>query len=242
MKTKIIIIISILLILTINVNAITVEYTTLKETNNYWELINLIDEYNLKKEEIHNNANDARLAGYADDSDVIMNLKGKWHFYNEIIRFYQNQLNELNKELDELEYKDATLIWEYMKNFGWNDYVCAGILGNMMAEVGGGTLDLQTTIYGNGFYGLCQWNQVFTDKVWGADLKGQMDFLRDDIKYQIDMFGFCYSNNFNFEKFLELENEQEAALAFMKCYERGLPQSNYVRQQYATIAYEYFVQ
>ena len=49
MKTKIIIIISILLILTINVNAITVEYTTLKETNNYWELINLIDEYTLKK-------------------------------------------------------------------------------------------------------------------------------------------------------------------------------------------------
>ena len=171
-----------------------------------------------------------------------MSLKGQWYFYNEIIRFYQNQLDKINKELDKLEYKDATLIWEYMKSLGWNDYVCAGILGNMMAEVGGGTLDLQTTIYGNGFYGLCQWNQVFTDKVWGADLKGQMDFLRDDIKYQIDMFGFCYSNNFNFEKFLELENEQEVALAFMKCYERGLPQSNYVRQQYATIAYEYFVQ
>lgn len=88
MKTKIIIIISILLILTINVNAITVEYTPLKETNNYWELINLIDEYTLKKEEIHSNANDARSTGYTDDSNVIMNLKGKWHFYNEIIKFY----------------------------------------------------------------------------------------------------------------------------------------------------------
>ena len=44
------------------------------------------------------------------------------------------------------------------------------------------------------------------------------------------------------ETIKKLENEQEAALAFMKCYERGLPQSNYVRQQYATIAYEYFVQ
>ena len=242
MKTKIIIIISILLILTINVNATTVKYIPLKETNNYWEFINLIEEYTVKREEIHNNADNARLAGYTNDSDVIMSLKGQWYFYNEIIRFYQNQLDKINKELDKLEYKDATLIWEYMKSLGWNDYVCAGILGNMMAEVGGGTLDLQTTIYDNGFYGLCQWNQVFADKVWGADLKGQMDFLRDDIKYQIDMFGFCYSNNFNFEKFLELENEQEAALAFMKCYERGLPQSNYVRQQYATIAYEYFVQ
>ena len=242
MKTKIIIIIGILLILTINVSAITVEYTTLKETNNYWELINLIEEYTLKKEEVHLVADKARMIGYTENSQPIISAKSQWYFYNEIIKFYQNQLDKINKELDELEYKDATLIWEYMKNLGWNDYVCAGILGNMMAEVGGGTLDLQTTIYGNGFYGLCQWNQVFTDKVWGADLKDQMDFLRDDIKYQIDMFGFCYSNNFNFEKFLELENEQEAALAFMKCYERGLPQSNYVRQQYATIAYEYFVQ
>lgn len=242
MKTKIIIIISILLILTINVSTIAVEYTPLKETNNYWELINLIEEYTLKKEEVHLVADKARMIGYTENSQPIISTKSQWYFYNEIIKFYQNQLDKINKELDDLEYKDATLIWEYMKNLGWNDYVCAGILGNMMAEVGGGTLDLQTTIYGNGFYGLCQWNQVFTDEVWGTDLKGQMDFLRDDIKYQIDMFGFCYSNNFNFEKFLELENEQEAALAFMKCYERGLPQSNYVRQQYATIAYEYFVQ
>lgn len=242
MKTKIIIIISILLILTINVSAITVKYTSLKETNNYWELINLIEEYTSKREGAHLVADKARMIGYTENSQPIINAKSQWDFYNEIIKFYQNQLDKINEELDKLEYKDVTLIWEYMKNLGWNDYVCAGILGNMMAEVGGGTLDLQTTIYGNGFYGLCQWNQVFTDTVWGADLKGQMDFLRDDIKYQIDMFGFCYSNNFNFEKFLELENEQEAALAFMKCYERGLPQSNYVRQQYATIAYEYFVQ
>ena len=145
MKTKIIIIISILLILTINVNAITVEYIPLKETNNYWELINLIEEYTVKREEIHNNADNARLAGYTNDSDVIMSLKGQWYFYSEIIKFYQNQLDKINKELDELEYKDATLIWEYMKSLGWNDYVCAGILGNMMAEVGGGTLDLPTT-------------------------------------------------------------------------------------------------
>ena len=177
MKTKIIIIISILLILTINVSAISVEYTPLKETNNYWELVNLIEEYTLKKEEVHLVADKARMIGYTENSQPIISAKKQWYFYNEIIKFYQNQLDKINKELDELEYKDATLIWEYMKNLGWNDYVCAGILGNMMAEVGGGTLDLQTTIYGNGFYGLCQWNQVFTDKVWGADLKGQMDFL-----------------------------------------------------------------
>ena len=67
MKTKIIIIISILLILTINVSAITVEYTPLKETNNYWELINLIEEYTLKKEEVHLVADKARMIGYTEN-------------------------------------------------------------------------------------------------------------------------------------------------------------------------------
>lgn len=241
MKNKIIliIIISIIFICSINVNAENIE---LKDTDNYWELIELIDNYTSKRNLAHELAEEARNKGYEENCAIISNAQGQWIFYNEIVKFYQNQLNEVNKELDKLEYKDATLIWEYMKNLGWNDYVCAGILGNMMAEVGGGTLNLQTTISGNGFYGICQWAQMYSQDVWNKDLKGQLDYLKNDIKYQIDMFGFCYSNNFNFEKFLELENEQEAALAFMKCYERGLPQSNYVRQQYATIAYEYFVQ
>ena len=38
------------------------------------------------------------------------------------------------------EYPVATEIWMFLKNCGYNDYVAAGILGNMMAEVGGNTL------------------------------------------------------------------------------------------------------
>ena len=39
------------------------------------------------------------------------------------------------------EYPEAMFIWSYMKSkFGWSDETCAGIMGNMMAEVGGGTL------------------------------------------------------------------------------------------------------
>ena len=89
MKTKIIIIISILLILTINVSAITVEYTPLKETNNYWELVNLIEEYTVKKEEVHLVADKARMIGYTENSQPIISAKSQWHFYNEIIKFYQ---------------------------------------------------------------------------------------------------------------------------------------------------------
>ena len=74
MKTKIIIIISILLILTINVNAITVEYIPLKEINNYWELINLIEEYTVKREEIHNKLDNF---GYTNGDVISGSINGK---------------------------------------------------------------------------------------------------------------------------------------------------------------------
>ena len=244
MKTKFISLIIIILILITNVNAIELTTNTveLKESNNYWELVNLIDEYTANREKARADAQDARKAGATEDSVVILNAKSQWNFYNSIIKYYQAQLDKVNEELDKVEYKNATLIWEYMKYLGWNDYVCAGILGNMMAEVGGGTLDLPYNTKGNGYYGLCQWNKVYAPTVWDKDLRGQMDFLRQDIVLQLDTYGFCYSYEFNFEKFLQLENEQQAAMAFATCYERCAVNHRYVRQQYATIAYKYFVQ
>lgn len=245
MKTKIISVIIILLILITSVNAKTIELSTnvieLKETNNYWELVELIDLYTSNREEAREIARLAREAGATEDSQIILNAQSQWFFNDSIIQFYQEQLNEVEAELNKLEYKNATLIWGFMKYLGWNDYVCAGILGNMMAEVGGGTLDLPHNIDGYGYYGLCQWSKFYTPDVYGQDLKGQLNFLKKDIKTQFDTYGFCYSYEFDFDAFLELENEQDAALAFMKCYERGLPHSNWARQQYATIAYDYFV-
>ena len=41
-----------------------------------------------------------------------------------------------------------------MKELGWNDYVCAGIVGNLMAEVGGQTLNIDPQL-GNSYYGIC---------------------------------------------------------------------------------------
>ena len=244
MKTKFISLIIIILILITNVNAIELTTNTveLKESNNYWELVNLIDEYTANREKARADAQDARKAGATEDSVVILNAKSQWNFYNSIIKYYQAQLDKVNEELDKVEYKNATLIWEYMKYLGWNDYVCAGILGNMMAEVGGGTLDLPYNTKGNGYCGLCQWNKTYAPTVWDKDLRGQMDFLRQDIVLQLDTYGFCYSYEFNFEKFLQLENEQQVAMAFATCYERCAVNHRYVRQQYATIAYKYFVQ
>ena len=138
------------------------------------------------------------------------------------------------------EYPAATQIWRYMKALGWNDYVCAGIMGNLMAEVGGQTLDIRYTLSSSGYYGMCQWSRGYS-QVWGAGLETQCDFLRDTIKYEIDTYGFKYQKGFNFNSFLNMTDAQQAALAFAKSYERCGSGSYGVRQSNALKAYKYFV-
>lgn len=138
------------------------------------------------------------------------------------------------------EYPAATQIWRYMKAQGWNDYVCAGIMGNLMAEVGGQTLDIRYTLSSSGYYGMCQWSRGYS-QVWGAGLETQCDFLRDTIKYEFDTYGFKYQKGFNFNSFLNMTDAQQAALAFAKSYERCASGSYGVRQKNALKAYNYFV-
>ena len=138
------------------------------------------------------------------------------------------------------EYPVATQIWRYMKAQGWNDYVCAGIMGNLMAEVGGQTLDIRYTLSSSGYYGMCQWSRGYS-QVWGAGLETQCDFLRDTIKYEFDTYGFKYQKGFNFNSFLNMTDAQQAALAFAKSYERCGSGSYGVRQKNALKAYNYFV-
>lgn len=138
------------------------------------------------------------------------------------------------------EYPAATQIWRYMKAQGWNDYVCAGIMGNLMAEVGGQTLDIRYTLSSSGYYGMCQWSRGYS-QVWGAGLETQCDFLRDTIKYEFDTYGFKYQKGFNFNSFLNMTDAQQAALAFAKSYERCSSKSYNIRQKNAVKAYNYFV-
>lgn len=140
------------------------------------------------------------------------------------------------------EYPVATEIWLYMKALGWNDYVCAGIMGNMMAEVGGQTLNIQHTSYNSTgfFYGICQWSKRYYSSIHGADLKTQCDFLRDTIEYEFNTFGDQYKYGFDFDDFLNLTDAKSAALAFAKCYERCGKGSYNVRKNNAITAYNYF--
>ena len=141
------------------------------------------------------------------------------------------------------KYPVATEVWNYMKALGWSDAVCAGIMGNMMAEVGGHTLNLRYNAYdkNKAYYGLCQWSIKYYPKIQGTDLKTQCDFLRDTIKKQIDIYGKRYASGMNYKEFLKLEDPKEVALCFAIAYERCSSATYSVRQTNAVKAYDYFV-
>ena len=141
------------------------------------------------------------------------------------------------------KYPVATEVWNYMKALGWSDAVCAGIMGNMMAEVGGHTLNLRYDAYdkNKAYYGLCQWSGKYYPQIQGTDLKTQCDFLRDTIKQQIDIYGKRYASGMNYKEFLKLEDPKEVALCFAIAYERCSSATYSVRQTNAVKAYDYFV-
>lgn len=207
----------------------------------------LIEAERANQEAAHELAELARKLGWPEESEPIISAKNEWWNAQLAIKVYDARYQELYAESGEAkwetkaaEYPAATQIWRYMKDLGWNDYVCAGIMGNLMAEVGGQTLDIQYWLYSSSYYGMCQWSKGYSE-IWGADLAEQCDFLRDTIKYEIDTFGYAYKKGFNLDSFLNMTNERDAAKAFAKCYERCSSSTYNIRMNNAEKAYDYFV-
>jgi hypothetical protein len=143
------------------------------------------------------------------------------------------------------EYPTATIVWKYLtEDMGLNDYVAAGIMGNLMSETGGRTLDLTWDAYSRptkGYYGICQWSKKYYPSVYGASLEDQLAFLAKTIKKEFDVYGKkCHKKGFNYQSFTELTDEREAALAFARCYERSAKGGHARRQRNATRALAYF--
>jgi hypothetical protein len=168
---------------------------------------------------------------------------------------YQEQVDEIEAEEARIEamwsekagsYPVATQVWRYMKEeLGWNDYVCAGVMGNMMAEVGGQTLNLNPYLYGHSganYYGLCQWSSRYYPSIQGADVDAQLDFLASTVKKELDTYGYLFRSGLDYEAFCNLTDAEDAAMAFAKAYERCGSGSYGVRQTNALKAYNYFVE
>ena len=205
-------------------------------------LVELIAEQISNMNATHQMADAARKLGYSEDHAVIVLARQEYKEANALRKTYQAIYDKLLEHWHqkEEEYPTAAYIWNYFKELGYSNQVCAGILGNIMAETGGNTLEIQSTISGNGYYGMCQWNKAYSN-VWGASLEEQCDYLRDTIEYEFDTFGYAYKRSFDYDSFLELTDIKDAALAFDKCYKRCGSGSYYTRQQNAIAAYNYFV-
>lgn len=134
-------------------------------------------------------------------------------------------------------------VWNYFTAKGLSDEVTAGIIGNMMRECGGDTLNLDWDIYGTHmgqrYYGLCQWALHYTPSIDGASIQQQCDHLWKSMPSAFNTYGYLYGNGFNYAKFKTLGVEQ-AAVAFAVCYERpGYESNNYEkRRRNALIAYQ----
>ena len=208
----------------------------------------LIEAERADQEAAHELAESARKLGWPKESEPIVSAKNEWWNAQLAIEVYDARYQELYAESEKAkwatkaaEYPAATQIWRYMKDLGWNDYVCAGIMGNLMAEVGGQTLDIQYWLQGNGYYGMCQWSLRYYGQIKGAGLTTQCNFLRDTIKKELNTYGYKYQSGMNYDKFLKLKTPSEAALCFAKAYERCGSGSYSVRQSNAQKAYKYFV-
>ena len=140
------------------------------------------------------------------------------------------------------EYFYAREIWEYLRyEMELNEYCAAGIMGNIMTECGGQTLDIQPYITNSsGHYGICQWNLRYFPEVRGKSLHGQLEFLNSTIRWIMNDFGDRYYDGFNYNKFIEITDERIAAQAFAYAYEGC---GNYCaprRLDHATEALRYF--
>lgn len=135
------------------------------------------------------------------------------------------------------EYPEATTIWLYLTvEMGYNDYVAAGVLGNIMNEAGGNSLNINPSAQNPaGYYGICQWNSSMYGDVWYCNLIEQLDYLNYTIEYEFNCYG-----NMNYESFCGLTDEREAALSFARSYERCSSASYGRRQNNATTALNYF--
>lgn len=142
----------------------------------------------------------------------------------------------------EEDYYYARVIWNYLRyEMGLNKWCAAGIMGNIMTECGGQTLNIQPYITNSsGHYGICQWSLKYFPEVKGKNIHGQLEFLNSTLRWILNDYGDRYYDGFNYEKFIVITNEREAAKAFAHGYEGCGEYCAPRRLDHATEALRYF--
>lgn len=134
------------------------------------------------------------------------------------------------------EHKIAAYVYERLSKAGYTDIAISGILGNMMNETGGNTLDLNPYVYEVEFgmhYGLCQWAITYFPEINGAGVETQLDYLINTIDKNMSLFGGSE------EGLNACTTPEEAGEYFSTYYERG--GNTEQRKKNARIAYKWIM-
>lgn len=143
------------------------------------------------------------------------------------------------------ECPEAKLIWDTIKSWGWSDNAAAGILGNMMTEVGGNTLKGLSNWAADGCgYGLIQWTsgrKATLKSLYGSqpNIVQQLEYMKnellgtDSIRQQVTPS--------QLDSILNAGSPEDAAYNFASYYERCASSHRAKRRALARTAYTYFV-
>ena len=225
------------------------EVHELKETDDINELNDLIADCASRMDAATQMAEACKTLGYEEDDPVIKlaeeeysNAESDMNYYQELLADAEKVLRKKERALREKKYPAASTVWHYLtETMELNEHVAAGILGNMMAEVGGQTLDLQVDCSGRGYYGICQRSRKYmVYDITGSNLDTQLEYLNKTIEDEFAVFGDLYTSGFTYQDFCNMQNAQDAAKAFAVVYERCGSGSYSVRKSNAVKAYEYY--
>lgn len=145
------------------------------------------------------------------------------------------------------KYPEAQIVWDALIDYGLSPEVASGIMGNIMAEVGGQTLDFSEWRYWSRgtHYGICQWGGGRKQDLlnnFGPDLEDQVEFLLYELEREMNSYGYIYKTGFGYDEFIAMTDVEQAALAFAKSYERCSSKYYNIRMTNAKKAYNYFMQ
>lgn len=146
------------------------------------------------------------------------------------------------------KYPEARAIWNYLKDYGFSDYVAAGIIGNMVAEVGDPStkepvFDLDWENNSGYEIGLCQWTsgrKATIMKLYGKvpDIGDQIQFIYDEMLGNNGVTRQITEKQY--QEIISADSPSKAAYLFALYFERCAKGSYKARQFKAEQAYEYF--
>jgi len=130
-------------------------------------------------------------------------------------------------------YPVAARVWTLLREAGLSEACTAGIIGNMMSECGGQTLNLAPGTYSGGYYGLCMWSLYYFPEADRLGVDDQVALLLRTLESNISAGGGSCA------AFMASADARTAARYFSDYYERPAVWSE-VRADNAERALEYF--